>query len=220
MATLVTGATLRTSGANAQPLFDGKSLQGWTTIEGQPVTQGWEVVDGMIHLKAAHERAGHILSACEYGDFDFRFEWKIAAGGNSGIKYRVRFYEGYPRGCEYQIIDDLKYREPLAPKNSAGALYDLCEPGPQKALRPAGEFNSARIVVRANHIEHWLNDQLIVTAAVGSDDWTRRVAASKFAELPQFAENQRGRIMLTDHGAEVWFRNIRFEELGPARPRE
>lgn len=199
------------------PLFDGRTLNGWMDIDGQPITRGWEVVDGMIHLKPSNERAGHIITAREFGDFEFRFEWKIAPGGNSGVKYRVRAYDGYLRGCEYQIIDDDHYHETVAPKNSAGALYDLYEPAPNKLLRPAGQFNAARIVVQGRCIEHWLNGRRVVSSVIGSIDWKRRVAASKFSEFPDFATHPRGRIMLTDHGAEVWYRNLEFRELEVAR---
>lgn len=196
------------------PLFDGKSLDNWTTLDGQPVTRGWEVVDGMIHLKKEEKRSGHIITRDEYGDFELTFEWKIAPGGNSGLKYRVRKYGGRLLGCEYQVLDDDKYAKGrVRSKNSAGGLYDLYEPSDAKQLRPAGEFNSARIVVRGNRIEHWLNGQRIVEATVGDDQWNQRIAQSKFSDVEQFGRNRRGRIMLTDHGSEVWYRNIRFELL-------
>jgi hypothetical protein len=190
--------------------FDGKSLAGWTTLDGKPVTQGWEVIDGTIHLKKEGKRAGHIVTAQEFGDFTLSFEWKIAPRGNSGIKYRVRSYGGKVLGCEYQIYDDGAARK-VQSKNSAGALYDLYEPIEDKPLKPAGEFNQARIVVRGNSIEHWLNGRRIVSATVGDDEWQRRVSASKFNDVPDFSRNPRGKLMLTDHGSEVWYRNFVFE---------
>ena len=192
--------------------FDGRSLAGWTTLDGKPVTQGWEVVDGMIHLKKEGRRAGHIVTAEEFGNFQLTFQWKIAVRGNSGLKYRVRSYGGKVLGCEYQIYDDRGAKR-LQPKNSAGALYDLYEPNEAKHLKPAGEFNEARIVVRGDRIEHWLNGHLIVLATVGDEQWQRRIAASKFADVPDFGRNPRGKIMLTDHGSEVWYRNFVFEPL-------
>lgn len=188
--------------------FDGKTLDGWTTQDGKPVTQGWEIVDGAIHLKKDGRRAGNIVTAQEFGDFDLSFEWKIAERGNSGLKYRVRTYGNKVLGCEYQIYDDEGRK--VSPKNSAGALYDLYEPNEAKQLKPPGEYNTARIVVRGDHIEHWLNGQLIVSATVGDDQWQRRIAASKFNDVPDFARNPRGRLMLTDHGSEVWYRNFVF----------
>lgn len=78
--------------SHAPPPFDGQSLDNWMTLDGKPVTRGWEVVDGMIHLRKEQNRSGHIVTRDEYGDFDLSFEWKIAPRGNSGLKYRVRKY--------------------------------------------------------------------------------------------------------------------------------
>lgn len=199
--------------SDAQSLFDGKTLNGWTTLDGKPVRAGWEVVDGMIHLKPSAKPAGHIVTEREYGDLDLSFEWKIAQGGNSGLKYRVRQYNGKTLGCEYQIIDDSKYRKGVEPRTSAGALYGLFEPNRQKHLNPSGEFNSARIVIRGNLVDHWLNNRLIVSITIGSDEWKSRVAQSKFSEFKEFALNRRGKIMLTDHGSEVWYRNFEFHPV-------
>jgi hypothetical protein len=192
--------------------FDGKSLDAWMTADGKPVTRGWEVVDGVIHLKKESPRAGNILTRHEYGDFELSFEWKIAQRGNSGLKYRVRNYGNKTLGLEYQVYDDNTVKR-VPPKGSAGSLYDLYEPNEAKQLKPVGEFNHARIVVRQGHIEHWLNGKLIVSAKVGDEEWQRRVAASKFSEYPHFAQNETGRLMLTDHGSEAWYRNFEFKPL-------
>jgi arylsulfatase A-like enzyme len=195
----------------APPLFDGSTLANWTMLDGQPVTKGWEVIDGMIHLNTQKGRSGHIVTRHEYGDFTLAFEWKIASGGNSGLKYRVRKYGRKTLGCEYQIYDDGKKK--LTPNKSAGSLYDLYEPNDMKQLKPAGEFNSSRIVVHGNKIEHWLNGKKILSAIVGDSEWKRRLAKSKFSDVDGFGENRFGQIMLTDHGSEVWYRNIRFEPM-------
>ena len=194
-------------------LFDGKTLQGWTTIDGQPITRGWEVVDGMIRLNPSKGRSGPIITTKEFGDFRLSFEWKIASGGNSGLKYRVRKYSDKWYGCEYQILDDSGHRQGTSPRHSTGALYDLYEPSKEKRVLPAGKFNSSKIVVEDNKIQHWLNGRLILKATVGDRDWRKRVAASKFCDLKDFGQNRRGRIMLTDHGSEVWFRNFKLELL-------
>ena len=189
-----------------QPLFDGQSLRGWMTLDGQPVTKGWEASGGAIHLNVAGGRAGDIVTDVEYEDYQLLFEWKIAAGGNSGVKYRVKDFGGKTLGCEYQLYDDQE--QGLPARGSTGSLYDIYEPAANKPLNPAGHFNRSLVVVRGNHVEHWLNGTLIVQAEVGSDEWRRRVAESKFADVPGFGENRRGRIMLTDHGSEVWYRNV------------
>ncbi len=203
-------STLPSFTVKAADPFDGKSLSAWTTLEGKPVTAGWEVVDGMIHLKKDGKGSGHILTANEFGDFTLAFEWKIAAGGNSGLKYRVRSYGNKVLGCEYQVYDD-EGKKKMQPRNSAGSLYDLYEPNSAKQLKPAGEWNQAKIVVRGNRIEHWLNGQQVVTATVGDAEWKKRISESKFSEYAEFSEQPRGKLMLTDHGSEVWYRNFVFE---------
>jgi hypothetical protein len=194
-------------------VFDGASLAGWTTLDGQPVTRGWEVVDGMIHLAMSGDRGGNIVTAREVGDFVLSFDFKIAPGGNSGIKYRVKDFGGRVLGCEYQIYDDASEGERLDPKGTTGSLYDVYEPIADKPLNPPGEFNRALIIVRDDVIEHWLNGRRLLRADVGSPEWDRRIAASKFNDVPGFGENRSGRIMLTDHGSEVWFANFQFIEL-------
>jgi acetyl esterase/lipase len=180
------------------------------TPDGKPVVQGWEIEDGAIHLKKDGKKAGNIVTTHEYADFDLSFEWKIAAKGNSGIKYRVRSYGGKVLGCEYQIYDDKAAKTSAKSKNGSGALYDLYEPNDAKKLKPVGEYNTARIVVKGQQIEHWLNGAKIVSATVGDAEWKRRVASSKFSDVADFALEPQGRIMLTDHGSEVWYRNFTF----------
>jgi hypothetical protein len=194
-------------------LFDGKSLAGWQTAGGEPVTRGWTVQDGML---VRSSRGGSIFTVDEYGDFDLTFQWKIARRGNSGVKYRVAFYEkgvyGNPGwlGCEYQLFDDVN--RPTDPVHSCGSIYELYAPSTEKKLRPVGEFNDSRIVARGSKVEHWLNGAKVVDADTQSEDWKQRIAASKFGDVAGFFRNAKGRIELQDHGHRVWFRNI---ELRP-----
>lgn len=198
--------------------FDAKTLDGWMTQDGKRVVAGWEVVDGAIHLnKASKQRAGNIVTTKDYGDFDLSFEWKIATKGNSGIKYRVRSYNGKVLGCEYQVFDDVGTKTSQKSKNSAGSLYDLYEPSDAKKLKPAGEYNTARIVVKGQKIEHWLNGAKIVEATVGDAEWKKRIADSKFNDVHRFSEWPGGKLMLTDHGSEAWYRNFKFV-ASPAPP--
>lgn len=183
-------------------LFDGKTLKGWTTQDGKPVTDGWIVEDGAIYRA---KRGGNIFYEQEVGDFELTFQWKIVAGGNNGLKYRVRKYDGRMLGCEYQLLGE-KGRS--LSKGSCGALYELYEPNEKKQLNPIGEWNTAKIVVHGPRIEHWMNGEKIVEADLASDEWYKRLAKSKFAPHQDFARNTLGRIMLTDHGSQVWYRDL------------
>ena len=194
------------------PFFNGHNLEGWTKPNGKPVGDGWEVVDGAIHRRGDVKRAGHIVTGSTFGDFDLRFDWKVAPGGNSGVKYRVKKYDGKIRGLEYQLLDDAAHGQLPQNKRSA-ALYDLYTPNRHKSLKPANEFNRSRIVVQNDTVLHYLNGALVLSANIRSQEWKEKVAGSKFAELVDFGENQFGQIMLTDHGCEVWYKNIEFIPL-------
>lgn len=196
----------------AAELFDGKTLDGWVTRDGEPVTKGWTVEDGCI-VRATHG-GGDIYTAESYEDFDLSFEWKVTAGVNSGVKYRVREYDGQRLGPEYQIIDESTAK--AKPGSETGSLYALYETSADRVLHPPGEWNHARIIARGTHLEHWLNGVKLLEADTDSEDWARRLAKSKFATRTGFGTGA-GPIMLTDHapsagrGAKedkVWFRNL------------
>ena len=212
----------RAGGAPAEPaateqLFDGKSLEGWVTRDGNPPAKGWAVEDGCI-VRSGHG-GGDLLTRDAYEDFDLAFEFKITAGVNSGLKYRVRRYGDELLGPEYQILDESD--GPAKPGSETGSLYALYETSPDRSLKPPGQWNHARIVARGSRIEHWLNDVKLLEADTASDDWSARLAKSKFARRTGFATGP-GRIMLTDHAPKagaaedkVWFRNVTLRRLAP-----
>jgi len=194
------------------PLFDGKSLDGWTTKDGKPVTKGWAVEQGVLVRVGG---GGSIYSSKEFADFELRFDWRISKRGNSGIKYRVQFY---PKGvygpgmlgCEYQIWDD---QRPSSANKSAGALYGLYAPNDNKQLKPLDEYNRSRIVAVGPKLQHWLNGELVVEADQTTADWRERVAKSKFGVVKDVFQNRTGRIELQDHGSKVWFQKILIRPL-------
>ena len=196
------------------PLFDGLTFNGWETPAGKPVdAPAWEVADGMLHLDRSKGRGGSLVTDRDYGDFELLFEWKVAPGANNGIKYRVKeFDDGRTLGVEYQVIDDFG-KPNLTAKHKTASIYDIYDAKEHEWLRPAGEFNRGRIVVRNNRLEHWLNGHLIAAADVGSDEWNTNIANSKFAKVEGFGINRLGRIMITDHNDEVWYRNVFIREF-------
>lgn len=198
-------------------LFDGETLNGWVTQNGKPVTAGWTVEDGAIYRAS---RGGNIFYAQEVGDFELTFEWKIVKGGNNGLKYRVRKYGGRTLGCEYQLLGETK---PSLSKGSTGSLYALYEPNEKKQMNPPGEWNTSKIVAHGPRIEHWLNGEKVVKADLASQEWRKRLDQSKFRPHREFARNNIGRIMLTEHGSPVWYRNLVLtplphEEIPPLAP--
>ena len=174
----------------------------------------WEFVDGVLHAKGG---GADLKTREQYGDFDLRFEWKVPRGANSGVMYRVsqETDPAYYTGPEYQIVDNVGHSDGVNPKTSAASLYDLYPPS-KDVTKPAGGWNDARIVVSHNHVEHYLNGKKVLEYELGSEDWNKRVAASKFAAWKKFGTNRRGHIVLQDHGDQVWYRNMQIKSLDDA----
>ena len=194
-------------------LFDGTSLDAWKGFQRDDVPGGWGIEDGLLKFTPGVE-GGDIVTRDQFGDFELALEWRVSPGGNSGILYRVsedagRIWEEAP---EMQILDNEGHPNGDDPLTSAGSNYALDAPTADVA-KPAGEWNSTRIVARGNHIEHWLNGTKIVEYEIGSPEWTEKVAASKFSEWPDYGLHPRGHIGLQDHGDPVWFRDIRIRPL-------
>src|SRR5262245_32595077 len=156
------------------PLFDGKTLDGWKDVNGKAPSAGWEVVDGSIHRKGL--KAGNLITERQFENFDLRFEWKITKGGNSGLKYRTTPVPTKGLlGCEYQLLDDDNHPNGKKATTRCGALYDLYAPDEgHKVVKPAGEFNTARVVAQGTKLEHWLNGQKVLEIDTASDDWKDR----------------------------------------------
>lgn len=197
--------------AGWQLLFDGRTTEGWRGYLREDMPDGWQVVDGALTRVS---RAGDIITKQKYRNFDLVFEFKVREGGNSGVFYRA--IEGpryiYHAAPEYQVLDDAVHRDGRSELTSTGANYAI-HPAPRGVARPAGEWNTGRIVVNGNHVEHWLNGQKIIEYELGSDDWKRRVAASKFNEFPEYGQAAEGYIGIQDHGSWVAFRNIKIRVL-------
>ncbi len=185
-------------------LLEKDGLKNWVKADGHSVDSAkWELSDGVLHLTSGG--GGDIFCRNWIGDFELTFEWRISQKGNSGVKYRVQQYGDSWLGCEYQMQDD---GTSLLDKHSTASLYDVVEPSSATLPNPAGEWNTSRIVVVGNHIEHWLNGTQVVCVTVGSRDWMSRVCQSKFKDRFGWGQNLHGRLMLQDHGSEVWFRNM------------
>jgi hypothetical protein len=212
-------------------LFDGTSLAEWRGLGSNDIPAAHWVVEGGAIRKVPSGKVpvqadgqplegGDLMTKATFRDFEFAWEWKVAPGANSGVKYNVseaRSAAIEPRhaakGFEYQIIDDDRHPDGTLPTHRTAALYDLVAPNASKRVQPVGEWNSSRVVLRGNHGEHWLNDQLVVSYDLGTPAMDSALAASKFREWPWFAERRAGHIVLQDHGDEVWFRSIRVRPL-------
>lgn len=205
-------------------LWDGKSSEGWrgAKLSSFP-TNGWAIEDGILKVMksggAESTNGGDIVTTRKYKNFILTVDFKITAGANSGIKYFVNpdlnKGEGSAIGCEYQILDDAKHPDAklgVKGNRTAGSVYDLI-PAPVDKPFKKGDFNRATIIVKDNHVEHWMNGVKIIEYTRNSQMWNALVAYSKYKDWPDFGNVTEGNILLQDHGDEVWFKNVKIQEL-------
>lgn len=239
-------------------LFDGRSYANWKDPGAtQPAGDSWTIEDGSLKTKAHPRITEDLVSTGTYRDFELAWDWKIAPGGNSGIKYRIQDFvvlapfnhnpnakrfedtvdyvmtknlsdrskiapndkaQVYVVGFEYQMIDDQRHPDAKrGDKHVAGSLYDMIAPSSHPA-KPAGEWNSSRLIVKGDHIEHWLNGVKVVDGtlrdpAVASNSATRWHEGSPMYKLLVDQPKKECPISLQNHGDEAWFRNIRIRRL-------
>jgi len=185
----------------------------WRTADGNPVEECWQFLENEIRLTQPRGGRGSLLSPAMPENFELSFDWKIEAGGNNGLKYRVRWFQDRWLGIEYQMID-----EPIplsAPSiGSTASIYDLFAPSIEKPLLPAGQWNSARIVACGDLLEHYLNGTLVASAKTSDVAWQAAIARSKFYGFEDFGQSRAGDfIMLTDHGGLAAYRNFQIRQL-------
>ena len=202
-----------------QLLFDGKTLNGWRDYNGDKLTAPWFATDGTIQARGGGGDAhGYIVTSKNYENFDLVWDWKIAKGGNSGMLYHVvenpAFKVPYVTGPEYQLIDNLGFPEQLEDWQKTAADYAMHVADISKLIiKPAGEWNSSRIVFDNGHVEHWLNGQKVVEFEAWTEDWFARKHSGKWENAPEYGLASTGVICLQDHGSAAWFRNMKIKEL-------
>jgi hypothetical protein len=198
-------------------LFDGTSTKGWKVFNGKSDGTAWKVADGTLYLDAStNEGRGDLITAGEYENYEFSYDWKIAANGNSGLLFNVvedpKYSAVYVTGPEMQVLDNDGHPDAKIHKHRAGDLYDLIACS-EETVKPAGEWNEARIISNKGKYEFWLNGKKLVTFTMHDAAWDAMVAASKFKSMPDFGKAKKGHFALQDHGDQVWFRNIKIKEL-------
>jgi hypothetical protein len=193
-------------------LFDGHSMREWRGYHAKDVPAGWTVSDGTITKSTS---VGDLVTRKKYRNFELELDWKLTTGGNSGIFYHgtEEYDHIYWSAPEYQLLDDANAPDGTNRLTSAGADYALY-PSPAGYEHPAGEWNTARIVVHGTHVEHWLNGQKLLEYELGSADWKAKVAASKFGKWPHYGLAKRGYIGIQgDHDGTLSLRNIKIRVL-------
>lgn len=220
-------------------LFNGTDFTNWRGLGRDSIpSQHWIIRDGAIEKVASGNvpkapdgqplEGGDIMTVDTYDNFDIKFDFKLTPAANSGVKYNVdeEMSTSHPPryaalGFEYQVLDDSLHPDAKLGKDgdrTASALYDMIGPNENKHMNPMGEWNQGRILKQGDHVEHWLNGEKVVAYDIGSPDFNRRLAESKYNDLKGFADNRKGHIVLQDHGDEVWYRNIKIRSLPSEQP--
>jgi hypothetical protein len=214
-------------------LWDGKTTDGWRSATAQEFPKrGWSIKDGELVVGSTgngeSRGGGDIITKERFSNFELTVDFKTSPGCNSGIKYLVqpdlppvtssgaRNNLGSAIGPEFQILDDANHPDAKLGRDgnrTLGSLYDLIPAAKTKKPNPIGQWNTARIVVKGKHVEHWLNGAKILEYERGSDAFKELVAQSKFRIMPDFADWPDGHILLQEHGSLVSFRNIKIRVL-------
>lgn len=195
-------------------LFDGETPGGWHSFKRTSFpTNGWVVADGWLHCLG--KNGGDVLSDGAYDQFDLQWEWKIEPAGNSGLKYFVLDSRNSALGHEYQMLDDEKNPDGKVAngKHVTASFYDVLKPMVSPPTKPVGEINQSRILVKGNHVEHWLNGVKVLEYECGSQAVKDAVDRSKFGNVAGFGERVKGHLLLQDHHSQVWFRNLKILDL-------
>ena len=192
-------------------LWDGKTLNGWRSFKKPgPPAHGWKIENGIL----THElngNGGDIITDQTFNNFEFSWEWSMPPKSNNGIKYFITEERSAAIGHEYQMIDDSLEKD--HPESSTASFYLVVAPKPDKQVKPFGEWNHSRVLVRGNHVEHWLNGAKVAEYECGSEAILEQVKKTKFKSTEGFGKKIKGHLLLTSHHDECSFRNLKVREL-------
>jgi hypothetical protein len=214
-------------------LWDGKTTEGWRSPKSDEFPEnGWVIKEGILSTveNGGEESAGggDIITLKEYSDFELELDFRLSPGANSGVKIFVqpnlspiskageKAAVGSAIGLEFQILDDARHPDAKlgsGGNRTVGSLYDLIAAPAGKMVNPINSWNHARIVSKDGHVEFFLNGVKTVEFDRDSEEFRKRVAASKYSNIPQFGEWTDGHILLQEHGNAVSYCNIKIKPL-------
>jgi hypothetical protein len=202
--------------AGFTPLFNGKDLAGWHGYNPHSVAkltgekkdvmlakmreefpQHWSVKDGEILNPGT---GAYATTDKDYGDFELLLEYNMAPKGDSGVYLR-----GVPQVQIWDPTDEKSFKHGC--QLGSGALWNNSPGKPGKdplvlADKPAGEWNTLRVVMTGARVSVWLNGKQTVDHASLENYYDRKAA------IPA-----KGPICLQTHGAPIRWRNIAIREI-------
>jgi len=199
-------------------LFDGKTTNGWHMFSKPAMKHAWKAVNGELTTASSDTTGTHgdIVTDEVFENYELVFDWKIAREGNSGVFINVQddtsYMATWATGPEYQLLDNANMQVGYLDggKKGAGALYGLAPLKNPVEPKPAGEWNTSRIMQVNGKINFWLNGIMTAEEQIGSEHWKGLVANSKAAIFPDFSKSTKGHIGLQDWAKGVSFRNIKI----------
>ena len=213
-------------------LFDGSSLDGWRGYNKAYIPNKWGIEDGALKFtknpNVDKPEGGDIIFKHDFKNFELSFKWKISEAGNSGVFFLAKEVKGQPiyiSSPEFQVLDNVNHPDAKMGVNGnrkSASLYDMIPATPQNSL-PAGEWNTSKIIVKGDKIEHYQNDVKVVEYTVRTKEWTDLLQSSKFSEAKWpiafellnnvGGDTKSGVIGFQDHGDDVWFKDIKVKIL-------
>jgi hypothetical protein len=204
--------------------FLSTSAARWHTYGKESMGTAWKVEDSTLHLDASIKNGwqtkdgGDIVTNDEYENFELQLDWKISEGENSGIMIYVhedtmRYKYPWESGPEIQIADNEKNEDGKIYKSRAGDIYELVPSTSEKFVKPAGQWNHMEIMANNGKLDSYMNGEHVLSTTLWDDAWKKAMEGTKFKTFPGFGTFKKGKIGLQDHGADVWFRNVKIKKL-------
>lgn len=177
------------------PLFDGRTLDGWTIEQGPE--SAFYVHDGAIVIHEGSNYPTWLRTNREYENFEFEGEVFIKGWANGGIYLHAPRY-GRPTTCGlkinlFQKLDD----PPLA--ESMGSIFPLVAPK-KVNVRNKGEWNTFRVRSNWPEFKLWINGELV-----------QDLSLDQHPELRH--RLRRGYIGIESLSYPLRFRSLRIKEL-------
>ncbi len=202
-------------------LFDGKSTKGWHTYLKDTVGSKWQVVNGTLVFDETkpNRGGGDIVTDGIYENYELNLEWKVAKGSNSGIIFNIqedpKYGATYLTGPEMQVLDNIDAADNKKENHLAGCLYDMSGDATVSKPMPVGEWNKVRLIQNKGHLTFYLNGIKTFEGQIGSEEWNKLVANSKFKSpaFADFAKVAKGKIALQEHPGSSQWRNIKVKAL-------